>query len=89
MQFRKSDMILIHYRWQDNNSGANTPFSGEPSRRSFDHLNGDQVLFMINYLGSFFENFTLQQARALENQIAYSLPLEVKSEISVMNWLRK
>jgi len=77
-------MILIHYRWQGNN-----PFSGEPSRRSFDPLNGDQVLFMINYYGSLFEDFNLQEARALEKQIAYSLPLELKSEISVMNWLRK
>jgi hypothetical protein len=89
MHFSKADMELIHYRWQQDKLKADALFSGEPSRRSFDPLNGDQVLFMINYFGSFSKDFTLQEARALEQQIAFSLPKESQSEVSVLKWLHK
>lgn len=82
-------MEFIHYRWQQAEQKNGTVFSGEPSRRLFDPLNGDQVLFLINYCGSLIEDFNIKHARGLERKIAYSLPSDLKSEISVLKWLQE
>ena len=89
MRLRKSDLEFIHYRWQKDTSQIKTPFYGKPSRRLFDPLNGDQVLFIINYYGSLITDFNLKQAREVEKHIAYLLPPTLKSEISVLKWLQE
>lgn len=86
MIYQKNDMEGRLYKWNTDPSGA--IFAGRPSRRLFDRFNGDQVLFIINFYASFFEGFTLQEARELERQIANDLPIEAKSEISVFNWIK-
>ena len=85
MLFQKQDMNGTHYTWT--NDGKHV-FIGQPSRRIFDSLNGDQVLFLINFYGSLSEKFTIQEGRKIEYEISNHLPLEVKSEISVFNWIR-
>lgn len=86
MLYQKQDMEEKMYKWDTDPSGI--IFSGRPSRRLFDRFNGDQVLFIINFYASFFEDFKLEDARVLEQQIANNLPLEAKSEISVFNWIK-
>ncbi len=86
MIYQKSDMEGRFYKWDKDTSGS--VFAGRPSRRLFDRFNGDQVLFIINFYASFFERFTLEEARDLERQIANNLPMEAKSEISVFNWIK-
>lgn len=86
MIYQKNDMEDRFYKWDTDPSGA--VFAGRPSRRLFDRFNGDQVLFIINFYASFFEKFTLEEARELERQIADNLPMEAKSEISVFNWIK-
>ena len=86
MQFQKGDMAGQHYSWQGDT--AKGLFSGGPTRRLFDRNNGDQVLFLINFYGSQLEKFTLEDARFIEDKIYRQLPLEAKSEISVLSWLR-
>lgn len=86
MTFQKHDMLETYYHWRD---GAGTlPFEGNPTRRPFDRFNGDQVLFIINFYGSLQDGFGLAECRKLENAICHQLPLSVKSEISVFNWIR-
>ena len=75
-----------HYSWSDNPEAL--LFKGQPTRRSFDRFNGDQVLFIINYYGSLLDVFTPQVGRRIEYEISNQLPLEAKSEISVFNWIR-
>jgi len=84
MLFRKED-LLGDYQWNDGESAF--AFSGEPSRRLFNRYNGGQVLFMINFLAAQNPRFTLEDGHKLESLIS-NLPLEAKSEISVLNSLK-
>jgi hypothetical protein len=86
MHFQKQDMTGQHYNW--NNSGSQSIYMGQPSRRAFDRYNGDQVLFLINFFGTITGRYTLQECRLVESKIADHLPLEARSEITVFNWLR-
>ena len=79
-------MEVDYYKWDENPDQQ--LFSGEPSRRLFNRYNGDQVLFIINSYGALSEKFTTQQAKDIEMEIINHLPLDAKSEISVINWLR-
>jgi hypothetical protein len=85
MPFQRQDLIGTHYQQHDDNKQL---FSGQPSRRVFDRFNSSQVLFIINSYASWFEKFTPDDVKAVENQIATRLPLGTSSEISVFNWLR-
>ena len=86
MDLNKLGLAGSQYHWPAEQE--RTIFSGDPSRRTFDKYNGEQVLFLINYFGSMMENFTVEEARRLEQMIIRQLPLEPMSEISVVNWIR-
>ena len=83
MLFLKEDLVGNHYDWS-----IGPAFTGPPSRRTFDRLNGNQVLFIINSYGSLPERFTVQEGRRIEDLILNQLPPDAKSEVSVFNWLR-
>jgi hypothetical protein len=85
MLFSKEDLINHEYNWED---VSDSVFSGDPSRRTFDRYNGNQVLFLINFYGSMSEKFSIEEARKMEDLILHHLPLEAKSEVSVFNWLK-
>lgn len=89
MHFDKQDMCCTHYSWELDSQKAIHVFSGQPSRRAFNRFNGYQVLFMINFYGSLTEQFTVKEARIIEWEIAHHLPVEIKSEMSVLNWLHE
>ncbi len=86
MSFQREDMEVDYYKWDENPDQQ--LFSGEPSRRLFNRYNGDQVLFIINCYGALSEKFTTSQAKEIELEIINHLPLDAKSEISVLNWIR-
>ncbi len=86
MHFQKQDLDGTHYTWEQH---TGTIFFGKPSRRLFDRFNGDQVLFLINSYGSASDQFSINDGKKIEHQIAHHLPLEAKSEISVFNWIRE
>jgi hypothetical protein len=85
MLFQKQDLEANHYHWKDEQKVF---LVGEPSRRTFDKFNGNQVLFMINFYGSLSDKFTLSEGKELERSILFDLPDYAKSEISVFNWIR-
>jgi len=85
MDFQRQDLEGTHYYWDRD---ENDVFNGQPSRRAFDVFNGNQVLFVINFYGSESENFTVQDAKNVEQRILHELPPGLKSEISVYNWLK-
>ncbi|WP_276483435.1 hypothetical protein [Paraflavitalea pollutisoli] len=78
---------LVHaYNWSG--PGA-ISFAGAPSRRRFDPDNGEQLLFIIN---CFYESIGLtapEIGQQLERLINTQLPLEVMSEVTVFNWLKR
>ena len=85
MHFQKQDLSEHHYNWSEPDKN---PFTGQPTRRLFDRHNGDQVLFIINFVGALSDDFSIDKGRALEKRIVDELPLDMKSELSVFNWLR-
>lgn len=85
MPFQKKDLAGQHYHWA---GSTDIPiFTGAPSRRLFDRYNGEQVLFIINCYGSQTQAVTPEEGRSIEELISSQLPMEAKSEISVVNWL--
>lgn len=87
MPFLKEDLVGQHYDWS--NSVSPSAFTGQPSRRFFDKFNGNQVLFILNFYESTTDKFSLEDARKVEELIKHYLPEEVKSEMSVCNWLKE
>ena len=73
------DWSVGQNRYQENN---------EPNRCSFNPLNGYQMLFLINYFGKSIGKLTITDGCQIEELIATQLPFEMKSEVSVFNWLR-
>lgn len=85
MHFQKQDLVGDHYHWKVEPN----LFTGQPSRRLFDRANGEQVLFLINFFGSLSDRFTIEEGKMIESELSRRLPLEAKSEISVVNWIRQ
>ncbi|OQP56835.1 hypothetical protein A3860_09635 [Niastella vici] len=86
MIFLKEHLRKSHYNWAiglNHSSGNN-----EPDRRVFDRFNGFQVLFIINHFGKSLGKLTVTDGLKMEELISAQLPKEVKSELSVFNWLR-
>jgi hypothetical protein len=86
MIFLKEHLRKRHYNWTAslNHSIENN----EPNRKIFDRFNGFQVLFIINYFGKSLGKLTVTDGIKVEELISARLPLELKSELSVFNWLR-
>lgn len=72
------------YTWSDE-----FIFDGTPSRRLFDRQNGNQLLFIINLYASQAEKFSEEDVQRIEDMLVNKLPEQVKSEISVLNWLKE
>jgi len=85
MQFKKEHLINRHYDWSNGISHNVIPNS--PDRRLFDRLNGNQILYLINFFGYSVGNITIDDGQRIENLIIKELPAELKSEKSVFNWL--
>lgn len=86
MPFLKEDLLNPNYIWESTDQSL---YTGSPSRRSFNRLNGNQVLFLINFYGSLSDKFSLKEGQRMEELILNHMPEEAKSEISVFNWLRE
>jgi hypothetical protein len=86
MHLEKQDLCCTYYIWEEENESK---YLGQPSRRLFNRFNGDQVLFLINFYGSMSDQFTLEEGRKIERQISEFLPIDMKSEISVFNWIKE
>jgi hypothetical protein len=87
MPFLKKDLKNPHYSWSANSGSL--LYSGQPSRRLFDRDNGDQVLFIINAYESETNALSPVEGQRIEQMIMNELPLDARSEISVLNWLKQ
>jgi hypothetical protein len=82
----KEDLRKTHYNWTM--ARNHSIQHNEPDRRVFDRFNGAQVLFLINHFGKSLGRLTITDSLKIEDLISTHLPQELKSEISVFNWLR-
>jgi hypothetical protein len=85
MLFQKEDLEGTEYYWIEKEIAM---YNGQPSRRSFDKFNGNQVLFLINFYSTLSETFTVTEGRSIEKRIKNDLPEDIKSEIAVFNWIK-
>ena len=87
MLFLKEHLQSDHYRWENN--ANHSLYASGLDRRVFDRLNGNQVLFIINFFGKAVGRLTLSDGHEIEALISQQLPESTRSELSVFNWLRE
>lgn len=87
MRIIKEHLLLSDYVW-GNDSSTNLLSDG-PTRKRFDRFSGNCMLHMINLFDCCIDKITVAQAQKIESLIQKELPLEAKSEISVLQWLRE
>jgi hypothetical protein len=84
MFFLKEHLIGKTYEWPENKSAV---VRSTPGMQLFDRLNGDHLLYMINFFCTSIGAFSISEGQKIENLIS-KLPFEVDNEIGVFNWLR-
>ena len=84
MFFFKEHLIGKDYEWPENKS---TAIKTTPGSQLFDPLNGNHLLYMINFFGTSVGSFSIDDGQKVEKFIS-RLPFDVKNEIGVFNWLR-
>ncbi len=84
MQFSKEHLTGM-YTW----SADVATFEGQPSRRTFDRWNGNQVFYIIDLVLQSTGDLSMEQGAKLEKLIINKLPFDPCSEITVFNWLQK
>jgi len=86
MQIVKEHLLTTDYMW--NTDDKRTQLSEGATRKRFDRFSGDCMLHIINLFDYSVDNLTVAQAQRIEYLIQNELPLEAKSEISVLQWLK-
>jgi hypothetical protein len=84
MRLLKEHLSDYNYSWTNE-----ATFTGEASRRLFNRYNGDQLLFVLNLYASVIEGFTITMGLQIEDRLMNQLPVDAKSEMSVLNWLQQ
>ena len=84
MLFLKEHLSGYNYSWINEST-----FTGGPSRRLFNRYNGNQLLFILNLYAALIEGFTVSMGLKVEDRLMNQLPVDAKSEISVLNWLKQ
>ena len=85
MKFLKEHLTGF-YDWKPEAETA--IYDGNVTRRLFDRWNGNQVLFVINAFLTNSNDISIARGKIAENLLIERLPLDTKSEVSVLNWLQ-
>jgi len=87
MLFLKEHLAGDHYNWQT--EIKHEKLTSAPDRRRFDPLNGNQLLYIINFFGIDVGKLSMADGLKIESLVGIELPQELKSEIAVFNWLKR
>jgi len=87
MQFIKEHLLITDYMWNADDKRAQ--LSEGATRKRFDRFSGDCILHIINLYDYCIDKLNVAQAQRIESLIQTELPLEAKSEISVLQWLKE
>lgn len=82
MQFLKEHLSPGNYEWSNE-----LIYNGAPSRRLYNRNDGNQLLFVINSYASLNTSFNTAQGVLIQSMLKNQLPVEAKSEKSVLQWL--
>ncbi|HEV7779703.1 MAG TPA: hypothetical protein VGO58_00475 [Chitinophagaceae bacterium] len=84
MQFLKEHLAPGNYEWNND-----LVYNGDVSRRLFNRNNGEQLLFIINQYAAPKEQFDIEEGVKVQELIKNQLPVDAKSERSVLQWLNE
>lgn len=84
MQFLKEHLSPGNYEWNND-----LIYNGDPSRRRYNRNNGNQLLFVINLYGALQTSFDINKGLMIQDLLKHQLPVDAKSEISVLHWLNE
>ena len=84
MQFLKEHLSPGNYEWNND-----LIYNGDPSRRRYNRNNGNQLLFVINLYGALQTSFDINKGLMIQDLLKNKLPVDAKSEISVLHWLKE
>ena len=85
MMIEKENLLTNDYVWTSDKA----TLLNEPTRKRFDRFSGDCMLHIINLFDNCVSKLNVLQAQEIERLIQNELPLEAKSEISVIRWLKE
>lgn len=84
MQFLKEHLSPGNYEWNND-----MVYNGDVSRRLYNRNDGEQLLFIINKYAAEKESFDISEGLKIQDMLKYQLPVEAKSEKSVLQWLQE
>lgn len=87
MMFVKENLLKTDYVWND--EGKFNLLSDGPTRKRFDQFSGNCMLHIINLYDNCIDKLTVAQAQTIECLIQKELPLETRSEVTVLQWLKE
>lgn len=85
--YQKHDLLFNDYDWTT--LADHVKFQGAPDRNMFVRHEGNDVLYMINYFCNVMDYKTKTHAGRIEMLIHDKMPIEIKSQKSVFQWLQK
>lgn len=84
MQFLKEHLSPGNYEWD-----SQLIYNGDPTRRLYNRHNGNQLLFIINHFAESSNTFDTEKGVLIQDMLNHQLPVDAKSEISVIKWLHE
>lgn len=84
MEFLKEHLSPGNYEWSNQ-----LIYNGDPSRRLYNRNNGNQLLFVINQYAASTTTFDIEKGILIQDILTHQLPVEAKSEKSVIKWLNE
>ena len=84
MRFLKEHLGPGNYEWDNQ-----LIYNGDPSRRLYNRNNGNQLLFVINHFAESTQSFGIEKGVMIQEMLSRQLPVDAKSEISVIKWLNE
>lgn len=85
--YSKADMIYQDYDWSTTEDASK--LNGDPDRNLFTSTEGNEVLYMVNYLMSETGLNSKEDGEMIERLIHDRLPLGKQSQVTAKRWLQE
>ncbi|HEX6915795.1 MAG TPA: hypothetical protein VF145_11170 [Chitinophagaceae bacterium] len=85
--FSRADMIYQDYDWTTTEDASK--LNGDPDRNLFTSTEGNEVLYMVNYLMEETGLTAVEDGQAIEKLIHDKLPLGKQSQVTAKRWLQE
>ena len=80
-------MLYQDYEWTTTEDSSK--LNGDPDRNSFNSSEGNEVLYMINFLMAESGMTSIEEGRHIEQLIHDKLPIGRQSQVTAKRWLQE